>query len=111
VSGPNTQHLREPAVDYVAALSLGTLGIPVPGGRTIPLDLDALFVFSVGGLFGAFTGNVGTLDGSGTGFARLAIPAAQGLAGQTIFAAFVTLDPRRPGGLGTISTATAIRFE
>lgn len=101
----------EPAYSYVAALSFGTVGIVIPGGRVIPLTFDTLFVISISGLFGQLKGNVGTLDGSGTGFARLDIPEFPELVGHSIWAAFVTLDPRRPAAFGTISTATEIRFE
>ena len=55
-----------------------------------------------------FTDGVGVLDGSGTAFARLAVPQAPVLSGLQLFFAFVELDPRASLSIGSISGAAGI---
>jgi hypothetical protein len=52
---------------YFAAASLANApGIPVPGGKTVPLAMDDLFWFSLSSQ-PIFVDMIGTLDGSGAG--------------------------------------------
>jgi hypothetical protein len=97
---------------YACALALGsTPGIPLPDGRTLPLNADPLFVLSLGQLGAIFLDSIGHLDSVGSAFVRLAIPDLAALRGATIWAASVVVDPIQPFGIGSISTPLAIRFE
>jgi len=95
---------------YVVGLSVsGTHpGVPLPDGRTIPLNVDGLTAISVtGGLPGMVTGTVGNLDASGTATARLDVtPVAPVLKGLRVIAAAVVADPNAPSGLAHVSQAT-----
>ncbi len=63
------------SAQYVLAASFSTQpGIPVGGGRTVPLVLDPLFATSFGSSAGVFQGFVGTLDGSGRANAQVNLP-------------------------------------
>jgi len=74
---------------YLAALSFGFRpGITV-GGRTIYLNPDALFYFSLSG--GVFQNFVGILDGNGEAFPTVQIPNIPALSGQRIYASAVTV--------------------
>lgn len=95
---------------YAAGAALAeSPGIPVAGGRTIPLRPDALFQ-SFAYLPGIFQGFFGVLNASGSGTARIAIPAAPALVGIEIHAAFVTLELGAPGNIRDISDAVGIRI-
>jgi outer membrane protein assembly factor BamB len=94
---------------YLAACSLGsTPGLPI-GNRTLPLNADLLFVLSLS-TPSIFEGFQGVLDGMGLGTARIHVPPVQGLVGITIYAAFVSLRPGAPSGVGVISDALALTF-
>jgi hypothetical protein len=93
---------------YVLAASFGNRGISL-GGRTVPLDADALLVVTVQNLApGVFQGYQGVLDAGGRAAATLAVPALTALKGITVHHAFVVLDASGPGGIGTISNGLPV---
>ena len=99
---------RSASRPYVVAVALlDEPGFPVAGPRTVPLNPDPLF-YTFWSLPGIFQNFVGTLGGSGTGQAQVAIPDNAGLVGATFFAAFLTLDPTAPAGLRDISPSLAV---
>jgi len=92
---------------YAAASFSNTSGIPLDF-RTVPLDIDALFLLTHGGwppLFNNFTGN---LDSSGQAVGVLNIPVIPALNGIPLMIAFITLDPGAPTGVRTVSKATKV---
>ena len=92
---------------YQFGSSFGTGPIPV-GARTIGLSADPLLVISVGGLLpGVFRDYAGQVDSQGEAHAAIQIPNHQGLVGLTLHSAAVTLDPRMPFGLRTITNTTS----
>lgn len=81
-----------PAVSYQAAASLGNSGIPVSGGRTIPLALDPLLVLSVSNtLPTVFKQFSGVCDARGDAAISIVLPASSGLKGITLHVGFVNL--------------------
>jgi len=76
---------------YVGACSLGHSGIPIGGGRSIPLDLDSLLLLSLS-LPSVFQNFQGTTDANGDFTMTLNTPAAPQLAGFTIWSSAVTFD-------------------
>ena len=96
---------------YVLASSFGNSGIPMPGKRSIPLALDALTILTVQNLVpSVFKNYQGTLNGSGVATATLALPGTSALTGQTIYSAFIVVDQKGPGGIGTISNGLEMRL-
>lgn len=91
--------------DYFAAASFTNQnGFAVPGGRTIPLDQDALFGLSVSGLLPAvFQGFRGSLDAAGAGTLAVAVPADARLIGLGFWVATIALNATAPGGIHLIS--------
>jgi hypothetical protein len=89
-----------PLAVYVGALSLGNAGIPLGGGRAIPLSADAFAVntFAVAGL-----GLVGVTDANGRAAVSIPLPPIAALVGMRLFTSFVTIDGNRPLGIGDIS--------
>lgn len=86
-------HPARPGAIYQIGLSFSnTIGIPIPGVGTIPLDFDKLFEISVvnpiPGLFQNFSN---TLNVRGESTAVLSIPPIGALIGVSFHAAFVTL--------------------
>jgi len=93
---------------YAAGVALGdSPGIPVAGGRTIPLVADALFN-SYWLLPNIFKDFFGVLNGAGAGKARVAIPGLSGLVGVRFYTAFVTLQAAAPGGIRDISDSLMV---
>jgi hypothetical protein len=90
---------------------LGAAFSPEPGftigGRTVPLNLDALFAVSqtVPAVFRNFAG---TLNASGQAAAIVNIPAAPALKGFSFYVAGVIIDASAPGMIGTITNAEHI---
>ena len=83
---------------WIVALSLGKAGIPVLGGRQLPLTLDPLFNASLG--FG-MSGLLQTSAPDGT--ASISLPGDPALVGLRVFAAGVTIDGSKPLAIGAIS--------
>jgi len=81
-------------------------GIVLPGGRTVPLVVDPLFLQSLldPGLFPGFQG---ALDGNARGQAAINLPNINGLRGIRIFVAGVTLDTVSPAGVRTVTNLLA----
>jgi hypothetical protein len=93
---------------YQAGSSLGTGPIPV-GNRRIGLSPDALLQVSAGNLWPwIFKGYRGTLDQRGQAAATIHIPNASALVGTRIHTAFVTMDPKAPWGIRSISPTVTI---
>lgn len=102
---------------YVGANSLGNSGIALnqwdPDPRSIPLDLDDVFRWS---LYLApdvddWMDNHGVLDGNGQCYWYFRLPAGEpALAGITIYAATVSGDDTMPNDIGTISNVVAVTF-
>ena len=86
-----------PNDQYALAMSLGNSpGVPLPGGRTLPLNMDPLFFLSLSvpqavGL----EGGTGQFDAQGRAHARWAIPNVREIGGLTFHFAFVSYDPSR----------------
>lgn len=96
----------EPSAPFVAALSLGTSPpIALPGGGSIALALDPVFLLSLDPSAPFFTSMTGTLDVSGRGQCGLIVPGVPSLAGAHLHAAFITLAGAWPN-IATISTTT-----
>jgi len=92
---------------YQIGSSFGAGPTPI-GNGFIGLSVDDLLVLSVSGLLpGTFVNYLGRLDASGKAQAQLRIPGLPALKGLRIHSAYVTLDPRMPSGVRTIS-ATAM---
>jgi len=96
---------------YVMAASFTDLfGIPLPDGRRIPLDLDALMFLSMN-LPSLFQNFQGVLDASGTGLATLNLPPAPALKGLKFGLAFITLNPFSPSGIQVISARRQVEVK
>jgi len=95
---------------YVVGLTLSGAhpGIPLPDGRTIPLNFDGLTAVSVtGSLPSILTGTVGVLDATGTATARIDVASvAAVLKGLRVVAAVIVTDPSAPSGLAHVTGAT-----
>ena len=92
---------------YAAASFTNSVDIPLDF-RTIPLDLDILFLLTVGGwppIFNSFTGG---LNAAGQAAGTINIPAIPGLNGVPLRIAFITLDTGAPGGVRTVSNAASL---
>jgi len=91
---------------YLLALGLsGTHpGISIQQ-RSVNLRPDSLTFVSIQGLLAPYlVGNIGTLDGKGTGRAILDLSALKGaMLGRPIYMVGLVLDPQAPGGVGVIS--------
>ncbi len=95
---------------YVIALSFSSLpGIPLGDGRSIPLNYDPLFSLSVlyPSLIG-LVGSVGSLNGEGRAVTHWTVPAVPQIAGVTVYASFITLDPAAPFPQNIASIAPAL---
>jgi hypothetical protein len=78
---------------YFAAASLANApGIPLPGGKTVPLAMDDLFWFSLSSQ-PIFVDMMGTLDGSGTGSFSVQIPTSPALNGLPVVFSCITISP------------------
>lgn len=64
-------------------------GIPIPGGATVPLAVDALFGLS-GQIPWIFRNYAGVLDATGRASASVAIPSAPALVGLSFYTSFVS---------------------
>lgn len=83
---------------YVFGLSLGNAGVPLGGGRAIPLSIDPLLVASLGAGFGGML-----TAAQPEGVVSLPIPNDAGLVGLQVFAAGFTIDGSKPLSIGAIS--------
>jgi len=86
---------------YQMGTSLGNSGIPIGGGRVIPLSPDLVLSLSLSGaLPTVFQNYAGLLDAQGQATAALALPGVLELAGIQLHNAFVTASG---AGIATIS--------
>ena len=108
---PHTRQLRlsfpgEIGRPYVVGFTLSGVhpGIPLPDGRTIPVNVDPLTLLSVsGGIPGILTRTVGTLDVSGAATVTIDTTLVSPvLKGMRILGAAVVLDPSAPSGIAHV---------
>lgn len=97
----------ESGLTYVCAFSAsGSVpGIPLPDGRVVPLNIDAITLLSLEPNNGMFLGTVGLLDGLGTATVSINVPNAVALSGFGLQCAFIVFDPSTTSGIGTVSDA------
>jgi len=97
---------------YQVALSFGASpGIPVAGGRLIPLNLDHLLLASVTVGAPIFNQFLGMLDASGAATARLVVPNQGALIGVRFHAGFAAFDRAAPGGVLTFSDSVPLQIQ
>ena len=100
--------LNDAGLTYQVGSSLGTGPIPVDR-RQIKLSPDSLLQISVGGLWPTiFAGYRGVIDSQGQARAAIHIPGMPALIGTHLHTAFVTLDPRAPSGIRSISDTVSL---
>lgn len=93
---------------YLAGAAFGTLpGIPLGGGRRVPLNPDPLFVLSQT-VPAVFSGFQGTLNASGVAAMTVNIPASSALVGLRFFLAAVTYNS---GGIRVITEPLGVVIE
>jgi len=79
-----------PVAQYVAASSLGNVGIPLPDGRIVPLAPDGMFFASAQNLLPTLFKNYqGVMDGNGDAGCSIDLPNIPALVGVTIYTAFI----------------------
>lgn len=96
--------VESPGLPYQvgASMSLGPIRFD---GRELALGADALLFLSLSGLWpSVFAGFRGVLDGQGQARADIHIPNAAALIGLRIHSAFVTVDPKSPSGIRSVSS-------
>jgi C1A family cysteine protease len=94
---------EDAGLPYVAASSLGTGPIAIDT-RSLGLSFDPLLLVSVlGQAPTVFKDYQGTIGANRRATAAAAIPALPSLVGITVYSAFVTLDPKAPSGVESIS--------
>jgi hypothetical protein len=95
--------LYDASLSYQVGSSLGTGPIPIDI-RKIALSPDWLLTVSVAGWWpSVFSGYRGLIDSKGQAQATIHIPNVPALIGLRLDSAFVTLDPRAPSGIRSIS--------
>jgi hypothetical protein len=112
--GISIQSPGTPSAAYAIGLSLGTTpGIPLLGGKNIPLNPDPLFYLSLTPGSTNFVHMSGFLDGTGVApaWAVLVVPNNPALINATVFAAGVTLDSSTVSGVGQISLPVPITIQ
>jgi hypothetical protein len=100
--------MSDNGLPYQAASSLGTGPIPIDQ-RKLRLSPDELLrVSTSNALPGIFSGYSGLLDARGEANAAIRLPAIPALVGTRIHTAFVTLDPKAPSGIRSISNPVTV---
>ena len=103
--------LAEPGAAYLAAFAAANTPVQsLPGGQTVGLANDFLFLLSTTPAPGLFFGTSGTLDPQGRGQYGGAIPNIPALVGTQLFTAFVTYT-NPPLSFLTISQTTGFIIE
>jgi hypothetical protein len=103
-----------PNAAYAIGLALATTpGIPLLGGKNIPLNPDPLCYLSLTPGSPNFVHMSGFLDGTGVApaWAVLVVPNNPALINATVFAAGVTLDSSTVSGVGQISLPVPITIQ
>jgi glucose/arabinose dehydrogenase len=94
----------DPLNGFAFAFAGGSIpGVPLPDGRTIPLNLDPIadFTLTAGNPF--FPNNYGALNASGSATAQVLLPAYPPLVGMTLHGVFIVLDPAASFTINQIS--------
>ena len=88
-------------------------GMPLPDGRNIPMRMDDLAFLSLTGRLAPFiTNNIGTLDNTGLGVARVDVSAfGKALNGVRLWLCAIVLDPYAPFHIGVISDPKCLVLE
>jgi len=113
IGGAYKMRLRAPSTGtgptaYACFASFGNAGIPLKA-RKIPLSSDPLFTlcFFLPQVFPRF---FGYLDAKGDAYPEIRIPKDPALSGLILHVAGITLDPRKPFGVGAISNDHQFRI-
>lgn len=87
--------------------------LPLPDGRRIPLVLDDLALLSVRGLLAPLvSGTVGALDAFGRATARIDVSSLYpGIRGLVVWMVVLTIDPKAPLGISTITDPFVLKFD
>ena len=98
-----------PDAVYLAGSSFFNTGIPVGGGKAVPLYPDALLVLSRSSpaIFQDFTG---VLNADGDAVLRIAVPNEPALVGTVFYTAFLTLSATNPGRVDEVSNDEQARI-
>lgn len=102
--------LAEPGANYLAAFATSSTPQALPGGQTVGLASDHLFMVSTTPGPGLFFGMSGNLDSQGRAQYGGAIPNDPGLVGAQLFTAFVTWTAP-PLAFPTVSQTTSFVIE
>ncbi len=96
----------------MASLAPGRIPFNPADRRTIPLQMDFLFLWSIMnfGNYGPFQNFMGVLDAQGVGVGAIVVPNVKSLAGLIVYTAFATLDPTFPQGFRTVSRAASMEL-
>jgi hypothetical protein len=95
---------------FALALAAGNTGFDL-GGRRVPIDLDALFTFTLAVNVPTFTtGFAGNLDAQGQAIATVQNPRAEFI-GIALWACAFTVDFTAPFALETISNAVPLELQ
>lgn len=94
----------DPLKSWVFAFAGGSLpGTPLPDGRIIPVNLDAISNLALAPGSPFFPNNYGVLSAAGSGNASVLLPVYPPLVGMTLHGVFVVLDPASPFMVNQIS--------
>ncbi len=102
-----------PSRKYVLAFSLGTIpGIPLGDRRVIPLNPDLIFLVSLQApQWIGLRNNIALLNQQGQATASWDIPTFPQLRNQTVYAAFVVIDPAASSHIASISPAVRVTIQ
>jgi len=93
---------------FASALS-NKHGIPLPGGKVLPLDPDGIFFATASNLLPTiFLNYQGILDISGMATLHIAVPNMKALVGITVYTAGITLHTASSTGIHLVSNAAAM---
>ncbi len=96
---------------FLAAALAAEPGIPLPGGKILPLAPDPLFRLTLGTGGGLFQGFFARLDSRGRTLAKWKVPTLPELAGVEVYFAAFTYDPASPTFVGQVTTWTRTRVK
>ena len=99
----------EPGFTTLFALSLGRIpGIPLPDGRTIPLNIDDLLLLSIQSPATVFlTNSLGSLNSNGVTTTAMNLPYIPGIENVEAYAGFITIN-NTSGELASVSNAVRL---
>jgi hypothetical protein len=106
----NLRSSNDAGLPYQVGSSLGNGPIQIDT-RQIGLSPDGLLHVSVTGTWpGVFVGYQGVIDSQGQAQAAIQIPSIPALIGVRLHTAFVTLDPKAPSGIRSISNTETFQI-